>query len=470
MPALAKDADTGADAATRRSVFVGATLASFLTPFMGSAINVALPTIGQSLHMDAVSMSWVATSYLLAAAIALVPAGRAADLVGRKKVFIVGMAVYTVASTLCACANTTALLILFRTVQGLGGAMIFGTGMAIVTSVFPLGDRGRILGYTISAVYLGLSLGPTVGGVLTQQVGWRSVFAINLPLGVFVIIYTLTRMKGEWRGEAGARFDFPGSIMYTLALLGLMYGLYRLPGSMGVGSVAAGCIALVMFVWWEARSRSPLLDVRLFKENRVFEFSNLAALINYAATFGVTFLMSLYLQYVKGMNAQSTGLILVAQPIVMALLSPFSGRASDRFEPRTVASLGMGITTIGLAALTLLGEGTPIGAIVGSLVVLGAGFALFSSPNANAVMSSVDRKFYGTASAVSGTMRLVGQTLSMGMVTVLLSLFVGRVVIVPSLFPALIVSTRVSFILFAVLCAFGVLASLTRGNLRKPVG
>ncbi|HSQ75824.1 MAG TPA: MFS transporter [Bacteroidota bacterium] len=458
---------SSAEAGIRRSVFLASTLSSFLTPFMGSSVNVALPAIGRDLSLDAVLMSWIATAYLLAAAIGLIPAGRIADLRGRKKVFLTGMSVYTAGSLLCGLATTSTQMIAFRIVQGLGGAMMFGTSMAIVTSVFPREERGKILGYTVSAVYLGLSLGPFVGGLLTDHLGWRSVFLINVPLGIAVIAYSLFAMKGEWLGKEGGDFDVAGSLLYGLSLLGVMYGFSHITDAYGGAFVAAGIVLLAVFIWWEYRSASPVLNLRLVAKNRVFGLSNLAAFINYAATAGVTFLMSLYLQYVKGFDAKTAGVILVAQPAIMALLSPFAGRLSDRVEPRIVASAGMALTTIGLVLLAFLTEATPTEAVVGALVILGAGFGLFSSPNTNAVMSSVAPDEYGTASAFSGTMRLVGQVFSMGIVTLLLAAQIGAAAFGPAERGSLMQVQRTAFALFALMGLAGIFASLVRGNVRK---
>ncbi|HEX9899696.1 MAG TPA: MFS transporter, partial [Candidatus Methylomirabilis sp.] len=200
--------------------------------------------------------------------------------------------------------------------------------------------------------------------------------------------------------------------------------------------------------------------------NAVFTFSNLAALINYSATFAVTFLLSLYLQYTKGLGPRDAGLILVSQPLVMAAFSPIAGRLSDRIEPRTVASLGMAFTVLGLVLLAFLGEGTPLAFIVATLVILGFGFALFSSPNTNAVMSSVDRRLYGVASATLGTMRLSGQMLSMGIAMLVFALYVGRVRIGAANPASFLYSLKVAFAIFAILCFFGIFASLARGRLK----
>jgi EmrB/QacA subfamily drug resistance transporter len=433
---------------------------------MASSINIALPAIERDFRVDAVLLAWVATSFLLPAAVLLLPFGRLADIHGRKRIFGWGIVSYTAASVLCGLSPSISSLIAFRVLQGAAGAMIFATGVAMLTSVFPVGERGKALGLNVAAVYLGLSLGPPLGGLLTQSLGWRSVFFANVPLGVIVIALVLRRLKVEWAEARGERFDLAGTLLYSLSLTLIMYGVPQLTGRAGAWLVVMGLLGLVGFVRWELRVTHPVLDVNLLKGNAVFTFSNLAALINYSATFAVTFLLSLYLQYTKGLGPRDAGLILVSQPLVMAAFSPFAGRLSDRIEPRTVASLGMAFTVLGLALLAFLGEGTTLAFIIATLVILGFGFALFSSPNVNAVMSSVDRRLYGVASGTLGTMRLSGQMLSMGIATLTFALYLGRVRIAAANPASFLQSLKVAFAIFAILCFCGIFASLARGRLK----
>ncbi|MBU0491903.1 MAG: MFS transporter [Chloroflexi bacterium] len=454
------------DHGLKRLVLLIAILASFLTPFMSSAINIALPTISHEFDLDAVSLGWVASSYLLAAAVFLVPFGRLADIRGQKRIFLWGVVVYTAASVLCALAPTGWLLIAFRMVQGIGGAMTFGTGTAMLISVFPPGERGKALGLNIAAVYLGLSLGPTLGGLLTQQLGWRSIFWVNVPLGILIVILVLWRLRGEWAEARGEGFDLVGSIVYGLALAAVMLGFSRLPQPLGVGLLFAGLVGLLLFGLWEMRITHPVLDIRLFRHNRAFAFSNLAALINYSATYAVGFLLSLYLQYMHGLSPQEAGLILVAQPAIQAVFSPLAGRVSDRVEPRVVASAGMAITVVGLLLLVFVGAGTPLSFIVFSLALLGLGFALFSSPNTHAVMSAVDKRRYGVASGTLATMRLTGQTLSLGITMLVFALIIGSAQITPTQYEAFVQSMHIILAIMTGLCAVGVFASLVRGRMR----
>ena len=443
---------------------VVAALAAFLAPFMSSSINIALPSIGREFGASALLLGWVATSYSLAAAMCLVPFGRLADLFGRKMIFFWGVVVNTISSVLCAAAPTATVLIAFRIVQGVGMAMIFSTATAILTSVYPASERGKALGINVAATYLGLSLGPVIGGVMTQQLGWRSIFWFNLPLGVLILALVLWKIKGEWADAEGERFDGMGTVLFSLSLVLLMYGFTRLPSGPGAGLLAAGIVGLMLFFRWERKAEHPVLDVRLFARNRVFAFSNLAALINYSSTSAVGFLLSLYLQYIKNMKPQEAGLVLIAQPVIMTLFSPLAGKVSDRIEPRVVASVGMAISGAGLLLLTFVNGASSIGFIAGSLALLGFGFALFSSPNTNAVMGSVEKKHYGIASATLATMRLTGQMGSLGIAMMLFSLFIGRRAVTPEYHPHFLRSAHAGFIIFAVLCLAGVFASLARGN------
>jgi MFS family permease len=333
-------------------------------------------------------------------------------------------------------------------------------------SVFPAGERGKVLGINVAAVYLGLSCGPFLGGLLTHYFGWRTIFLINIPFGLLIIFFTFRKLKGEWTEARGEKFDFIGSILYSFILVTIVYGFSLLPGIWGVFFILLGVLGIWAFVKWEIKSESPVFDIDLFRNNKVFAFSNLAALINYSAIFAVSFLLSLYLQFIKGLSPQAAGMIMISQPIVQAVFSPFAGRLSDRIEPRMVASTGMALTTVGLAFFIFLDEKTTISFIVVGLILIGFGLALFSSPNTNAVMSSIERKFYGVASGILGTMRTTGNMFSMGIVMLIFSLYIGRTQITPSYYPLFIKSVKSAFIIFTSLCLAGIFASLPRGRVR----
>ena len=451
---------------SKGAVLLVATITSFIFPFMASTVNIALPSIGKELSLDAVMLGWIATALGLSSASLLVPFGRIADIYGRKKILTYGTVIITLSSFLSGMANSAAMLISCRVFQGIGGAMVVGTAAALLITVFPANERGKVLGINAAAVYMGMSLGPILGGVLTQHLGWRSIFFLSALLGCVVIGVALGKLKGEWTGAKGESFDFAGSVVYTLALVTLIYGFTLLPAISGVWFILGGIIGLSAFLRWEMRTRSPVLDISLFRNNRTFTLSNLAALINYSATAAVSFLISLYLQYLKGFNPQSAGLILVAMPAMQAIFSPLAGRLSDRIEPRLIASAGMALTTVGLVIFIFLNKETPLVLIVGNLILMGFGFAFFSSPNTNAVMSSAPETAYGVASATLGTMRGVGIVLSMGVAMLMFALYIGRVQITPEYYPLFQQSMKTCFVVFAVLCFAGIFASLARGKVR----
>ena len=449
--------------AERAALFVSLP-AAFVTAFMVSALNIALPAISADLGLRAIELTWVVTAYTLAAAAFLLPFGRLADIFGSKRILAGGLVAYSVASLLCAAAPSGPFLIAMRALQGVGAAMTFATNVAILTSVFAPERRGAALGANVASTYLALSLGPVLGGLITESLGWRGTFVLSVPVGLAALLILLWKLRGQGAEARGERFDAVGSALFAASLAVMMYGVTFLPRAGGIVLVGSGLLGLAAFVAWELRTPSPALNMALFLGNRVFAFSNAAALINYSATTTVGFFLSLYLQYLRGLTPREAGLVLVVQPAFQALLSPLMGRMSDRVEPRILASAGMGLTVVGLSLLGFVDRQTPFAFIFASLALLGLGFALFSSPNTNAVMGSVDRRQYGVASATLGTMRLVGNMLSMGVATVILTLMMGNVRITPERHDAFLACLRTGFPLFAGLCLVGVLASLARGK------
>jgi EmrB/QacA subfamily drug resistance transporter len=453
------------DEREKKIILLVASMASFLVPYTGSSITVALPAMASQFSADAVTLGWITSAYIVSAALFIVPFGRLADIYGRKKIFLAGVLIFSLASLASALAPAAGILIAARFIQGIGGAMIFATSVAIVTQVYGPGERGWALGITIATVYAGLSIGPFLGGILTERFGWPAIFLINIPIGLITIALTLQGVKHEWADAAGERFDLTGALVYGVALFSGIFGMLLLPDPGGLVWLAAAVCAAGFFVWWERRCPTPLFNLAIFSGNRTFVFSNIAAMINYGATFAVAVLLSLYLQYIQGFSAEYAGFILVAQPVVQTLLSPVAGKLSDRMEPRIVATTGMAITTLGLSFFIFLTPATPLYAIVVALMVLGLGYALFSSPNTNAIMSSVDKRYLGIASGMNATMRSLGQVLSMAIAMFSFSVFIGTVAITPEVYPALMTSVTISFLVFTGLCVIGVGTSYVRGTI-----
>ncbi|MEA4981885.1 MAG: MFS transporter [Paludibacter sp.] len=436
----------------------------FFNPFMGAAVNVALKKIGSDFSMSAVGLSWVTMSYLLASAVFLVPFGRLGDTRGRTKMFLFGNIFFAVATLLCAFATNAAMLIAMRFLQGIAAAMMTGTTMALVISAFPAHQRGKVIGLNVSSVYVGSSLAPMIGGLITDTLSWRALFVINAVTSALIVLMILWKLRHEWSEPVREKFDFIGTIIYMLAVSMLMYGFSNLPETSAILLTLGGLTGLYIFAKVELKIASPVLNIRLFTGNRIFALANLSALINYAATFAISFMLSLYLQYVKGMEAREAGLILVAQPVMMALVASFSGRLSDKMNPRVLAAIGMAISTVGLLTLSFIDADTDNMYIISGLIILGIGFGMFSSPNTNVVMSSVDKKAFGTASATVSTMRNTGMMFSMAIASLVIHSFLGDAKISIDNLPQFILSTKLVFAIFTILCFAGVFASLAKNK------
>ena len=450
------------------SILVIVAASSFFGTFLISSVNIALPAIEKDFGLDAVTLSWVVTSFLLSTAMFLLPVGRWGDLSGIRRLYKTGMVIFTVSSLLSGFATSGYWLIAMRFLQGIGAAFSSTTGAAILVSAFLPQHRGRVLGMSVSGVYLGLAFGPFFGGFLTQYLGWRSIFFMASGFGLLItIIGFLFLGKDEIQQKARTKLDFKGTVFYMLGLVSLTYGSARIPQIFGWSLMGAGVLFLIIFWMLENKSENPVLETRLFTHNRLFAFSNVAALINYSATFSIIFLLSLYLQKVKGLSPLDAGSILVAQPIVMALFSPVTGRLSDKIQPRYLATIGMTICTIGLAAFAFLSETTPIALIVVLLFWVGTGFALFSSPNMNTIMSSVQKNQLGLASGSASTMRVVGQIVSMTIATLFFAFLFNKQAVETVANPLFLKALRLGFITFATISLAGIYFSFNRGKMER---
>lgn len=448
----------------KRSVLFIAAFSAFITPFMGAAINLALPSIGVDLDANAIQLNWVISAYLLTTAVFILPFGRLGDIVGRKKIFLLGLLLFTLTTSAIVFTKSINSFLVFRSLQGLSSAMIFGTSMAIITSVFPPGERGRAMGINITAVYVGLSSGPFLGGLLTEYFGWRAIFGALAPIGAIATILTYTKIKTEWADAKEDKLDIPGSFLIGIGLVLTILGFSKLPANYAYALITLGALFIISFILYEKRATYPLLDINLLVSNRTFSMSNMAAMIHYAATSAIGFFLSLYLQYLKGFDAKTAGLILMTQPVMMAIFSIPAGKLSDRINPGYIASAGIGMTTIGIFALTFIGEKTSIVYIISILLFNGIGYALFSSPNSNAIMSSVEKKHLGVASGMLGMMRMIGQTFSLGLAMMLIALFIGQQKIAPDNYPELLRTIKTGLIIFSALCVPAIFASLARNK------
>jgi EmrB/QacA subfamily drug resistance transporter len=464
-------------------VLVITSIGSMMGPLDGSIVNVSLPIIANRLHMDFVSVIWVPAAYLLTLAVLLLIIGRLSDIHGRKRIFIAGFAIFVLGSFLCSIAMNGLELIVFRILQGGGGACIFATAPAIVTDVFPAKERGKALGLNVMAIYIGSALGPTLGGALTYTLGWQSIFWVNIPIGLVIIFLSVWKLK-ESHVKRAQPFDLTGTVTFAVGLISLLVVLTmgELMGWMSpliISLMALVFIAFVLFVFLEFRKGSnAMFDISLITHNRIFAAANIAALLNYTAFFATSLLISFYLQRVMGFSTLVTGGILLATPITMSLLSPISGRTSDRIGSQILSTSGMIVIAVGLLLLSTLGSASGVAVVILYLLVLGAGMGLFSSPNTSAVMGSVEKRQLGVASGTLATMRTTGQTLSLAMTGAVVAT-VASSKVVSSLFTgvdpsqvavestAFIHGMSLAFVVCAIVAFIGAVFSFVRGKIHQ---
>ena len=442
-----------ANPTARLSVLIIVCIGSFLTPLSLSAILVAIPAIARDLHADAVYVGWIPATFLLSNLVTLLPAGRLADIYGRKRIYLLGTIVFLIGSVLAALSPNIQTLLVFRAVQGIGTALFFSTGMAIITSVFHNEGRGAALGWVVAAVYTGLTCGPFLGGWLTDVFGWRSVFLFQAPLALIGILLLLTKMKGEWRSNDAQKLDVVGAVLLAIWLIALFIGVSTLPDWKAFVALFITAAFLYLFLRHTRRSPNPIIKLKVMWENRIFSHAMLASLSMYGGQYGLIFIIGLYLQYNKGLSPTEAGKMIMLQAVIMAILAPMSGRLSDNYKPWLLAAAGCCSASIGIALLLFVKVNDSLWLMGAALLFLGVGFGLFSTPNYSAALGAVSKERLGMASALLTMARLMGQMLGTAIVTLLMSLFIGASKITPDQYDSLLVvflSTTLVSLLFSV--------------------
>jgi len=450
------------------AVLITLSITSFLVPYMGSSLNLALPELALAFGLDAKELGWVTSAFLIATAVFQVPFAKIADLFGRKKVFLLGVALFGAASVACAIAWDFISLIVFRVFAGLGSAMIFGTNLAILSSTYEASERGKAMGVLTSVVYMALAVGPFLGGILTHYFGWESVFYIPGTILVVQAISVPFFIKHEWKEDSSKHFDKRGSLIYGFAVFCSIFGFSEFPNIYAFILVLVGILLFVFFYNYEKHKEEPVFHVRLFGGNKIFTLASTATFFSYAATTASFFILSLYLQFVRGFDARAAGLVLVSSAVVQSIAALFAGRLADKFEPSKISMLGMGLNAIGLFGLVFAGLESSIYFIVPMLLLLGLGIGLFGAPNTKVIMGSVEKKHISQASATVGTMRLSGQAFSMAIAMMSISLFIGNSQIIPENFENFMQSWRFTFVFCAVLCIVGAFASRACVKVKLP--
>ncbi len=453
---------------------------TFMVSLDGSILNIAIPVISTDLQASFELVQWIPIIYLLVMAITLIGFGRLADLRGRKNYFFFGLALFTSASFLCMLATSGIMLIIFRLIQGTGSAFIAANSPSMITETFSPRETGKAMGTYVAAIYLGLVAGPVLGGLLVQGFTWRAIFAINLPIGTILFIIGYFKIKPLEPAVKNETFDILGTAIFGISLASLLLGL-SLANTLGWLSLIIltffiiSIIGFIFFILIERKTKFPMLNLNLFRHNRIFAAANSAALINYIATMGVSFLLSIYLQSILKFPPAIAAFLLVPTTITMALFSLLSGRLSDRIGTRIPCTLGMSIMAFGYFALILTIMYLPIIYIIISQFIIGVGIGLFSSPNQTAIMKSVEKRDLGIAAGTLSTMRVMGQSISIALLSAILLLFIPSSVLnaildqisisVPPITKVEFeMGMHTAFVVSAILCMFGAITSLVRGK------
>lgn len=435
-----------------------------IAPMGMASVNVAIPNLASDLNASANLVGWLPTLYLLSSVAFMLPCGKLADNYGRKRIYVAGLSLNVVAATMSALATGIEWVLIWRFIQGAAGAMIFGTGVAIITSVVPAHKRGTALGIVASCVYVGLTIAPAIGGWLTEIWGWRSVFYFQVPLVLVLLVFIKLTFKGDWKNDHHSKFDWLGTVQFALFATLLVVGLSLLPSSLGGFCLLGSIVSLVLFIRHQSQHHQPLIRVQLFRENRLFSLSLTTSFFMYGSNFAIIFLMSLYLQYVRGFGPAAAGQILLLQALAMALVAPFAGKLADRFEPRVIATLGCVIVAVGFALLNLIDNGTTTAFISISLLLVGVGFGLFSTPNNTAIMGAVNSQEVGVASASMNLSRTIGNLFGMSIVNLMVQYYIGDVALSADQNEAILSTVSLAFAMSLVFVLIASVVSAFRGK------
>ena len=439
-------------------ILIICTILNFIAVFASNAVNIIIPTIAVEFHMSNIVQNWITIIFFLVMAMLSIPAGQISGKYGLKKVTIISSALFIIISVANVLVTSSEQFLFCRLVLGLILAFINVTSMAMVVSAFEPHERGKALGLNITGVYVGLSLSPFLGGVLNYQLGWRSVILFSVPF-LIVIMALLLRMDDEWITFKGIPLDLKGSVAYAIGIALFVYGFTILNEVLGVVLTVIGIIILIAFALIELRQDHPVFDIRFLK-NREFLSANLASLCAYLATFAVTTILNYHLQYIKGFDSQTAGIILLVAPVCQVIFAPIAGRLADRHVSQILAAIGMGLGTVSLILFSTLSYETSLAFLVVSMIIYGVGFGLFSPPNTSVIMGSVPPKDTSVASASVSTVRTVGQAMSMGILTLIFAFVMGNVPIVEEYYPLLMSSCQITCLICVGLCLASVFASL----------
>lgn len=438
----------------------------FVTPLMVAGVNAVLPEIGKGIYANAAQLSMVGAVYALGLAIFQLAGGSLGDIWGHKRLFLIGALVFCISSGILACVSSIPFFLVLRLVQGIGGALISASGLALLASAATPENRASYLGISGAAVYAGIACGPPIAGLLTGWLGWRVLFWTASAASLLVFMLMKFTVRHDWRTAQGKSFDWTGCLLYGISAGALTMGVFLLKNLPATGWSLLGIFAvfLVFFAIWEWRSVFPMLNLRLLAANRVFTLSSLAAFVNYSSFFGIIFYFSFYLQIGKGFDARAAGFILAVQPMVQAITTPLAARLCNAWGEGPVSAFGAAMCGAGLIASAFISPQSSLSWLLLAQVLLGAGVSSFALANTSIILDSAGRDNTGQASALTGAMRTAGQLCGMVLITVSMGYFVGNEAVTHATLPGFMQSMHYNLALFAMLNGLAIVISFVRNK------
>ncbi len=448
----------------RGIVLLACCISGLVTPLLSTMMNLSLVNIGDSFGVGSHQLAYVNTAFLLSSVVFMVPLARAGDIIGKKRMYLIGLTAIAVACLLGAVSPTFWWLIGCRVIMGFGSAALVTTSVSLITDVYPRESRGGAIGMQTMCVYIGLSLGPPLGGTLNDLIGWHALFLFVVPLAIVSAICMLS-FRHEISPSAGHRFDGRGSVLYGVGIMLAMGGVINMPELWAVAMLVIGVVVIALFARWESRTPDHLLNVGLFR-TKVFAGSCLATFLNYAASYSISYFLALYLQSIGAISATEAGILMLVQAALQAVVTPLFGRLSDRVEDkRILPTTGMIITGVGVSFFLFYGLEVDYTLVIATMLVVGFGMGMFSAPNTSVVMGSVRPEETGEASAMVAVMRQSGMMVSMGIAMLFISVIMGGSDnLVPENYDSFLDVIHISFAVCLGMCIVGTFASFLRGR------
>jgi len=451
-----------------KAVVLACYISGFIAPLLSTMMNLSLVNIGEDFDVGSHDLAYVNSAFLLASVLFMVPFAKLGDIIGKKRMFVIGLMIVVIGCVVACIAPNFWFVVLGRGIIGMGAASLATVSISMLTDVTPKNRRGTVLGYNTMFIYMGLSLGPVIGGALNDLIGWRLLFLLTVPLAAISSLLITRGFKGDIMPDPDGIFDTKGSIIYGVAILLSMAGVMNLPNTWAIVSLAVGIVFAVIFVRNQISSEHHLLNMNLFKD-WTFSGSCIAAFMSYAASYSISFFLALYLQSIGNLTATEAGLVMVTQPLVQCLTTAPFGKLTDKLENKTILpTVGMVLCAVCLFTYTTYDLDTPLYMVIVSMIIGGLGFAMFSAPNTTIIMSSVPRELTGEASGMVSFMRQVGMMVSMGVAMTIITVTMGSTDnLSPETYGLFLDAMTLSMTVCLVMCIIGAITSAFRGTPKK---